>query len=152
MASSNRVQVCVICAILLAAFAATPGHGAQGPNSKWQIWTGSASLAASGNEPNASGTATLTVWTTDPNWFKRGDASFSCSGLTPGASYEAVTECYFSWGIAPVRVAGGTANAEGELTISGRVGEWWGWPVAIRVDRVAYGPVLWGPIVLQRLK
>ena len=143
MCSMKRVQLAVLFLIVVALFAGTAAPAARAANTR----TGSAELTPVGDEPGASGSATLNAWKLSYAWHCL--LGVSCDGLTPGAVYRVGT------------LAGGnftaTASQDGHLsTLSGwqlKVYMWIGvvWPNRVTVTRVdpSLGnvTVLSGPIV-----
>jgi hypothetical protein len=88
----KRVQLVVLFLIAAAFFAGTRALAAGFPTTK----TGSAELTPVGDEPGASGHATLSAW-----WDSRAglwlcSVSVSCEGLTPGATYCVVPKPYYA--------------------------------------------------------
>ncbi len=138
MGSCKRVRLSVLCLTVAALFAATPAFADRG----------TATLTASGDEPDASGKMTLTngwavYW--DDYWgdyFKAPVIKYTltCTGLTPGATY-------WSYNL--------TADEDGKLVVKGYYWDDSGWrPSVIQVWRlvdasshtwveVLYGEVVW---------
>ena len=87
MSSMKRVQLVVLFLIAAAFFAGTRALAAGFPTTK----TGSAELTPVGDEPGASGHATLNAsYLGKPYYAWFCSLSVSCEGLTPGVLYQVV--------------------------------------------------------------
>ena len=147
MSSSKRVQLSVVCLIVVALFAHASALGAQTSTR----WTGSATLTAEGDEPRASGVATLTGMVGSPIWWGywvKGALSLSCTVLTPGESYVVTITGFDS------PATGGIASQKGTLRIQSHFEGYASWlPTSVAVYRVEPGGnvlVLSGAVVWRQ--
>ena len=132
MGSSKRVQLSVLCLTVVALFVVTASVDAQ--NKTWNVKS-NARLKPVGDEPRASGQAKVTGVLTaydgwdGPYYVFDGSLSFSCKGLTPGATYMAGWGS--EWGRYPF-----TAGADGSFS-GGPFGTGNSRPTGMSVDRVS---------------
>jgi len=136
--------------IVVALFAATPALGATATK-PYAKYAGSATLTAVGDEPYASGVATLTATLGSPIWWAypvKGALSLSCRGLTPSASYVVTMTGFES------STTGSIASQKGTLNIQSHFEGFASWlPTSISVYRVEPGGnvlVLSGTVVWRQ--